>query len=36
MGLKIAVVGAGSSYTPEIIEGLCSHKQTIPVEEIAL
>ncbi|MGI5899163.1 MAG: 6-phospho-beta-glucosidase [Christensenellales bacterium] len=36
MGLKITVVGAGSSYTPEIIEGLCSRKETIPIREISL
>lgn len=34
--LKIAVVGAGSSYTPEIIEGLCQKKDSLPVGEIVL
>lgn len=36
MSIKIAVVGAGSSYTPEIIEGLMQRKDTIPVREVAL
>ena len=25
-GLKIAIIGAGSSYTPELIEGLINRK----------
>ena len=25
--LKIAIVGAGSSYTPELIEGLSEHRK---------
>lgn len=36
MGIKIAVVGAGSSYTPEILEGLQKKRDTIPVKELAL
>ena len=36
MPIKIAVIGAGSSYTPEIIEGLQQRRDTIPVREIAL
>lgn len=35
-GIKLAVIGAGSAYTPEIIEGLQKRAQTIPVREIAL
>ena len=34
--LKIVIVGAGSSYTPELIEGLYNHKDTLPVKEIVL
>lgn len=34
--LKIAIVGAGSSYTPELIEGLSQHRDTLPVKEIVL
>ena len=34
--LKIAIVGAGSSYTPELIEGLSEHRETLPVKEIVL
>ena len=34
--MKIAIIGAGSSYTPEIVEGLANHKETLPVEEIVL
>ncbi|MGE5223929.1 MAG: 6-phospho-beta-glucosidase, partial [Omnitrophica WOR_2 bacterium] len=34
--LKIAVIGAGSSYTPEIIEGFCQKRDSLPVDEIVL
>lgn len=34
--LKIVIVGAGSSYTPELIEGLYQHAQTLPVKEVVL
>jgi 6-phospho-beta-glucosidase len=33
---KIAIVGAGSSYTPEIIEGLAARRETLPVTHIHL
>ncbi len=33
-GLKIAVVGAGSSYTPEIVEGLALRRADLPVERL--
>jgi 6-phospho-beta-glucosidase len=36
MGLKIAIIGGGSSYTPEIIEGLIDRYATFPCTEIAL
>lgn len=34
--LKIAVIGGGSSYTPEIIEGFIQRHQELPVKEIWL
>jgi 6-phospho-beta-glucosidase len=34
--LKIAIIGSGSTYTPELIEGLINRKDTLPVKEIAL
>jgi len=33
--LKITIIGAGSSYTPELIEGLVSQKDGLPVDELA-
>ncbi|WP_121640334.1 6-phospho-beta-glucosidase [Virgibacillus sp. Bac330] len=35
-GLKIAVIGGGSSYTPELLEGLINHQETLRVKEIWL
>lgn len=34
--LKIAVIGGGSSYTPELIEGILLRKDSLPVREICL
>jgi 6-phospho-beta-glucosidase len=34
--LKIAVIGAGSPYTPELIEGLARFRSKLPVREIYL
>lgn len=34
--MKIAIIGAGSSYTPELIEGLIARHDSLPVSEIAL
>ncbi|MDX2321725.1 MAG: 6-phospho-beta-glucosidase, partial [Moritella sp.] len=34
--LKIAVIGAGSSYTPELIEGLIKRKDELPIGELWL
>lgn len=34
--MKIAIIGAGSVYTPELIEKLASVKETFPVDEITL
>ena len=36
MGLKIAVVGAGSTYTPELVEGLARRMRALPIDELAL
>jgi 6-phospho-beta-glucosidase len=34
--INVAIIGAGSSYTPEIIEGLVKEKQFLPVREVKL
>lgn len=36
MGVKIAVVGGGSTYTPELIEGFEARRDRLPVDEIVL
>jgi 6-phospho-beta-glucosidase len=36
VGLKIAVVGGGSTYTPELVEGLTTRSDRLPVDELAL
>jgi 6-phospho-beta-glucosidase len=36
MSLKLVVIGGGSSYTPEIIEGIIRRHETFPVSEIVL
>ncbi len=35
-GCKIAVIGGGSSYTPELIEGLLARRSDLPVQELWL
>jgi 6-phospho-beta-glucosidase len=35
-GLKIAVIGGGSTYTPELIEGFGLRKDVLPVDELVL
>jgi 6-phospho-beta-glucosidase len=35
-GLKIAVIGAGSTYTPELIEGFIKRKDVLPVSAFYL
>lgn len=35
-GLKVAVIGGGSSYTPELIEGFIRQYDSFPVTDIAL
>jgi 6-phospho-beta-glucosidase len=36
VGVKIAVVGGGSTYTPELIEGFHSRRDRLPVDELVL
>jgi 6-phospho-beta-glucosidase len=36
MGLKIAVIGGGSTYTPELVEGFITRQDRLPVDELAL
>lgn len=36
MSLKIVVIGGGSSYTPEFIEGIINRHESFPVSEIVL
>jgi 6-phospho-beta-glucosidase len=36
MGVKIAVIGGGSTYTPELIEGLLARAERLPVDELVL
>lgn len=35
-GLKIAIIGSGSTYTPEIIEGFINKKDALPVNKLYL
>ncbi|MBZ0316192.1 MAG: 6-phospho-beta-glucosidase [Anaerolineae bacterium] len=35
-GVKIAVIGAGSTYTPELVDGLIQQQARIPLTELAL
>jgi 6-phospho-beta-glucosidase len=34
--MKLTVVGAGSTYTPELVDGLIRMQELLPVEELAL
>jgi len=36
VGIKIAVLGAASTYTPELVQGIASHRDRLPVEELIL
>jgi 6-phospho-beta-glucosidase len=36
MGLKIAVVGGGSTYSPELVQGLVTREDRLPVDELVL
>ena len=34
--MKLAIVGGGSTYTPELIDGFTRYRDILPLEEIAL
>ncbi len=36
MGAKVAVVGGGSTYTPELVDSLCTHEDRLVVDELVL
>jgi len=36
VGLKIAVVGGGSTYTPELVEGFARRPDRLPIDELVL
>ena len=36
MGVKVSVVGGGSTYTPELVEGLVTRADRLPVDELVL
>jgi 6-phospho-beta-glucosidase len=36
MGIKIAVIGGGSTYTPELVEGIGRRREVLPVDEFVL
>src|SRR4029450_473264 len=36
MGSKVTVIGAGSTYTPELVEGFARRSERLPVDELVL
>jgi 6-phospho-beta-glucosidase len=36
VGVKVSVVGGGSTYTPELVEGLATRADRLPVDELVL
>jgi 6-phospho-beta-glucosidase len=36
MGIKVAVIGGGSTYTPELVEGIGLRRDVLPVDEFVL
>src|SRR3954470_11272240 len=36
MGVKVAVVGGGSTYTPELVEGFVTRGDRLPGDELVL
>lgn len=36
MGIKVAVIGGGSTYTPELVEGLANRRARLPIDELWL
>src|ERR687886_623135 len=35
-GVKVAVIGGGSTYTPELVEGLMQHRDRLLIDELVL
>jgi 6-phospho-beta-glucosidase len=35
-GVKVCVIGGGSSYTPELVEGLLKHRDRLPIDALTL
>jgi len=36
MRIKVAVIGGGSTYTPELVEGIALRRGVLPVDELVL
>src|SRR4051794_4414849 len=36
MGLKVAVIGGGSTYTPELVDGFARRAERLPLDELVL
>src|SRR5213079_2739696 len=36
MGVKVAVVGGGSTYTPELVEGFDTRANRVPLDDLVL
>jgi 6-phospho-beta-glucosidase len=36
VGVKVSVVGGGSTYTPELVEGLATRADRLPIDELVL
>jgi len=36
VGTKVAVIGGGSTYTPELVEGFDVHRDRLPIDEMVL
>jgi 6-phospho-beta-glucosidase len=36
VGTKVAVIGGGSTYTPELVDSLCAHEDRLVVDELVL
>jgi 6-phospho-beta-glucosidase len=36
MGIKVAVIGGGSTYTPELVDGLATRRGRLPIDELVL
>ncbi|HEX3793290.1 MAG TPA: hypothetical protein VHV57_02195 [Acidimicrobiales bacterium] len=36
MGTKVVIVGGGSTYTPELVDGLCDHEDRLVVDDLVL